>query len=78
MESEIANHRGRTQPKCPLRYPWIEEIEKWLPEVDPRRIRLVQSQGDINEISADRVDVVVVSYGLFRFEEVEYPGEVIC
>ena len=49
-----------------VRYPWIEEIEKWFPEIDPRKIRLIFSQGDINEISAEGVNVVVASYGLFR------------
>ena len=57
---------GSLLPSPPPRYPWIEEFEKWLPDVDPRRIRLISSQGDINEIDAEKVDVVVLSYGLFR------------
>lgn len=33
-------------PSC-LRYPWIEEIEKWLPEISPHDINLIMSGGDI-------------------------------
>lgn len=29
-----------------LKYPWIEELEKWIPELDPRDISLVESKTD--------------------------------
>lgn len=29
-----------------LKYPWIEELEKWIPELDPRDINLVESKTD--------------------------------
>ncbi|KAK2168608.1 hypothetical protein NP493_1170g00040 [Ridgeia piscesae] len=33
-----------------LRYPWIEELERWLPEIDPHSINLIQSGGDISRL----------------------------
>lgn len=30
-----------------LRYPWIEEIEKWIPEICPTKIKLVTACNDI-------------------------------
>ena len=30
-----------------LKYPWIEEIEKWFPQFGPNDINLVQSGSDI-------------------------------
>ena len=29
-----------------MRFPWIEEIEKWLPDVQPQEVNLVQSGTD--------------------------------
>jgi len=34
-----------------LRYPWIEELERWLPEIDPHSINLIQSGGDIRWVN---------------------------
>ncbi len=30
-----------------LRYPWVEEIEKWFPDILPKHINLVESSSDI-------------------------------
>ena len=30
-----------------MRYPWIEELEKWLPELQPNDINLITSGTDI-------------------------------
>lgn len=30
-----------------LRYPWIEEIEKWFPDVDPQKINLIMNGADV-------------------------------
>ncbi|KAI0243026.1 DNA annealing helicase and endonuclease ZRANB3 [Lamellibrachia satsuma] len=47
-----------------LRYPWIEELERWLPEIHPHSINLIQNGGDISEIP--RASVTIVTYGLLR------------
>lgn len=33
---------------CPssMRFPWIEEIEKWLPDIQPDELNLIQSGTD--------------------------------
>lgn len=30
-----------------LRYPWTEEIEKWIPELDPEEINVIQNKTDV-------------------------------
>ena len=30
-----------------MRYPWIDEIEKWLPEIEPHEINLIRSGTDV-------------------------------
>nr|XP_045004567.1 DNA annealing helicase and endonuclease ZRANB3 isoform X2 [Jaculus jaculus] len=45
-----------------LRYPWTEEIEKWIPEIEPEDINVIQSKTDIGRISTSRV--TILSYGL--------------
>ncbi len=30
-----------------MRYPWIEEVEKWFPEIDPLDINLIMSGNDV-------------------------------
>uniref|UniRef100_A0A8C1TM12 Zinc finger, RAN-binding domain containing 3 n=1 Tax=Cyprinus carpio TaxID=7962 RepID=A0A8C1TM12_CYPCA len=44
-----------------LKYPWIEELEKWIPELDPRDINLVESKTD-TIISTSKV--TILGYGL--------------
>uniref|UniRef100_A0A8C9RLT7 Zinc finger RANBP2-type containing 3 n=1 Tax=Scleropages formosus TaxID=113540 RepID=A0A8C9RLT7_SCLFO len=44
-----------------LRYPWIEEMEKWIPELSPEDINLVDSKSDI---SIKCCKVTVLGYGL--------------
>ncbi|KAG7315354.1 hypothetical protein KOW79_021442 [Hemibagrus wyckioides] len=45
-----------------LKYPWIEELERWLPELRPDDINLVESKADIMGISQSKV--TVLGYGL--------------
>uniref|UniRef100_A0A8C9TF61 Zinc finger RANBP2-type containing 3 n=1 Tax=Scleropages formosus TaxID=113540 RepID=A0A8C9TF61_SCLFO len=45
-----------------LRYPWIEEMEKWIPELSPEDINLVDSKSDISSIKCCKV--TVLGYGL--------------
>lgn len=44
-----------------LKYPWIEELEKWIPELDPRDINLVESKTD-------------TMYDNFKFNRVHHLG----
>uniref|UniRef100_A0A8C2BCF5 Zinc finger, RAN-binding domain containing 3 n=1 Tax=Cyprinus carpio TaxID=7962 RepID=A0A8C2BCF5_CYPCA len=44
-----------------LKYPWIEELEKWIPELDPRHINLVESKTD-TIIGTSKV--TILGYGL--------------
>ncbi|KAM6174475.1 DNA annealing helicase and endonuclease ZRANB3 isoform 2-T2 [Erethizon dorsatum] len=45
-----------------LRYPWTEEIEKWIPELEPEEINVIQNKTDVGRISTSRV--TVLGYGL--------------
>ncbi|RXN09272.1 DNA annealing helicase and endonuclease ZRANB3 [Labeo rohita] len=45
-----------------LKYPWIEELEKWIPELDPRDISLVESKTDTMSIGTSKV--TILGYGL--------------
>lgn len=45
-----------------LRYPWIEELERWLPELQPGDINLVESKSHTTGISGSKV--TVLGYGL--------------
>uniref|UniRef100_A0A9J7Y483 Zinc finger, RAN-binding domain containing 3 n=1 Tax=Cyprinus carpio carpio TaxID=630221 RepID=A0A9J7Y483_CYPCA len=45
-----------------LKYPWIEELEKWIPELDPRHINLVESKTDTMSIGTSKV--TILGYGL--------------
>ncbi|TRY91983.1 hypothetical protein DNTS_013793 [Danionella cerebrum] len=45
-----------------LKYPWIEELEKWIPELDPRDINLVENKSDTMSISSSKV--TILGYGL--------------
>nr|KAF6354160.1 zinc finger RANBP2-type containing 3 [Pipistrellus kuhlii] len=45
-----------------LRYPWTEEIEKWIPELDPEEISVIQNKTDVGRISTSKV--TVLGYGL--------------
>ncbi|XP_019060382.1 DNA annealing helicase and endonuclease ZRANB3 isoform X5 [Fukomys damarensis] len=45
-----------------LRYPWIEEIEKWIPELEPEEINVIQNKTDFWRISTSKV--TVLGYGL--------------
>ncbi|KAK1166021.1 DNA annealing helicase and endonuclease ZRANB3 [Acipenser oxyrinchus oxyrinchus] len=45
-----------------LKYPWIEEMEKWIPELNPDDINLIDNKTDIGRISTSKV--TVLGYGL--------------
>ncbi|XP_057626810.1 DNA annealing helicase and endonuclease ZRANB3 isoform X2 [Chionomys nivalis] len=45
-----------------LRYPWTEELEKWIPELEPQEINIIMNKTDIGRISTSRV--TVLGYGL--------------
>ncbi|KAL6085926.1 hypothetical protein STEG23_027474, partial [Scotinomys teguina] len=45
-----------------LRYPWAEELEKWIPELEPEEINIIMNKTDIGRIPTSRV--TVLGYGL--------------
>ncbi|KAM9821150.1 DNA annealing helicase and endonuclease ZRANB3 [Neosynchiropus ocellatus] len=45
-----------------LKYPWIEELERWIPELQPGDINLVENKSDTMGISGGKV--TVLGYGL--------------
>ncbi|XP_031707979.1 DNA annealing helicase and endonuclease ZRANB3 isoform X2 [Anarrhichthys ocellatus] len=45
-----------------LKYPWIEELERWIPELQPGDINLVENKSDTMAISSSKV--TVLGYGL--------------
>ncbi|XP_052373522.1 DNA annealing helicase and endonuclease ZRANB3 [Oncorhynchus keta] len=45
-----------------LKYPWIEEMERWIPELNPGDINLVETKSDTLGISSSKV--TVLGYGL--------------
>ncbi|XP_070546438.1 DNA annealing helicase and endonuclease ZRANB3-like [Ptychodera flava] len=49
-----------------LKYPWVEEFEKWLPELQPNDINMIMSSTDTSGISTSKVSIM--SYGLLRNE----------
>ncbi|XP_071824908.1 DNA annealing helicase and endonuclease ZRANB3-like isoform X2 [Apostichopus japonicus] len=47
-----------------MKYPWIEELEKWLPCLQPNDINLINSSTDVSNIS--KAAVSLVGYGLMQ------------
>ncbi|XP_014890327.1 DNA annealing helicase and endonuclease ZRANB3 isoform X2 [Poecilia latipinna] len=45
-----------------LKYPWIEELERWIPELQPGDVNLVESKSHTMDISSSKV--TVLGYGL--------------
>ncbi|XP_075367308.1 DNA annealing helicase and endonuclease ZRANB3 isoform X1 [Mycteria americana] len=45
-----------------LRYPWVDEMEKWIPELSPDDISIIQNKTDTGRISASKV--TILGYGL--------------
>ncbi|XP_054033054.1 DNA annealing helicase and endonuclease ZRANB3 [Dryobates pubescens] len=45
-----------------MRYPWAEEMEKWIPELSPDDISIIQNKIDIGRISTSKV--TILGYGL--------------
>uniref|UniRef100_A0A674DRM5 Zinc finger, RAN-binding domain containing 3 n=2 Tax=Salmo trutta TaxID=8032 RepID=A0A674DRM5_SALTR len=44
-----------------LKYPWIEELERWIPELNPGDINLVETKSDTSKVT-------VLGYGLLTTE----------
>ncbi|XP_030310503.1 DNA annealing helicase and endonuclease ZRANB3 [Calypte anna] len=45
-----------------LRYPWVDEMEKWIPELSPDDITIIQNKTDTGRISTSKV--TILGYGL--------------
>uniref|UniRef100_A0A672FH77 Zinc finger, RAN-binding domain containing 3 n=1 Tax=Salarias fasciatus TaxID=181472 RepID=A0A672FH77_SALFA len=45
-----------------LRYPWVEELERWVPELQPGDVHLVDGKSDTMRIGSSKV--TVLGYGL--------------
>ncbi|KAF1397065.1 DNA annealing helicase and endonuclease ZRANB3, partial [Spheniscus mendiculus] len=45
-----------------LRYPWVDEMEKWIPELSPDDISIIQNKTDTGKISTSKV--TILGYGL--------------
>ncbi|XP_058478798.1 DNA annealing helicase and endonuclease ZRANB3 isoform X2 [Solea solea] len=45
-----------------MRYPWIEELERWIPDLQPGDINLVENKSDTMGVSHSKV--TVLGYGL--------------
>ncbi|NXA13549.1 ZRAB3 endonuclease, partial [Sapayoa aenigma] len=45
-----------------LRYPWVDEMEKWIPELSPDDISIIHNKTDIGGISTSKV--TILGYGL--------------
>ncbi|XP_037552641.1 DNA annealing helicase and endonuclease ZRANB3 [Nematolebias whitei] len=45
-----------------LKYPWIEELERWIPELQPGDINLVENKSDTMRIGSSQV--TILGYGL--------------
>ncbi|XP_064420047.1 DNA annealing helicase and endonuclease ZRANB3 isoform X3 [Latimeria chalumnae] len=45
-----------------LKYPWIEEMEKWVPELNPDDFNLIENKTDIGKIPTSKV--TILGYGL--------------
>ncbi|XP_076797199.1 DNA annealing helicase and endonuclease ZRANB3 isoform X3 [Arvicanthis niloticus] len=45
-----------------MKYPWIEELEKWIPELEPEEINVIMNKADTGRIPTSRV--TVLGYGL--------------
>ncbi|XP_031446603.1 DNA annealing helicase and endonuclease ZRANB3 isoform X1 [Phasianus colchicus] len=45
-----------------LRYPWVDEMEKWIPELSPDDVIIIQNKTDTGRISSSKV--TILGYGL--------------
>ncbi|KGL75714.1 DNA annealing helicase and endonuclease ZRANB3, partial [Tinamus guttatus] len=45
-----------------LRYPWVDELEKWIPELSPDDISIIQNKTDTGRIPTSKV--TILGYGL--------------
>ncbi|KAM5153305.1 DNA annealing helicase and endonuclease ZRANB3 isoform 1-T2 [Mantella aurantiaca] len=45
-----------------LKYPWIEELERWIPELGPEDITVIENKTDVGRIASCKV--TVLGYGL--------------
>ncbi|XP_068102030.1 DNA annealing helicase and endonuclease ZRANB3 [Hyperolius riggenbachi] len=49
-----------------LKYPWIEELEKWIPELGPEDITVIENKTDVGRIATCKV--TVLGYGLLTLD----------
>ncbi|XP_066266917.1 DNA annealing helicase and endonuclease ZRANB3-like [Branchiostoma lanceolatum] len=47
-----------------LRYQWVEELERWVPDLEPTDIHVVSSRDDIRNIAT--AQVTILGYGLIQ------------
>uniref|UniRef100_A0A672VAP5 Zinc finger RANBP2-type containing 3 n=1 Tax=Strigops habroptila TaxID=2489341 RepID=A0A672VAP5_STRHB len=45
-----------------VRYPWVDEMEKWIPELSPDDISIIQNKTDTGRISTSKI--TILGYGL--------------
>uniref|UniRef100_A0A8D0C7P2 Zinc finger RANBP2-type containing 3 n=1 Tax=Salvator merianae TaxID=96440 RepID=A0A8D0C7P2_SALMN len=45
-----------------LRYPWVDEMEKWIPDLSPEDIFIIQNKSDVWRIPTSKV--TILGYGL--------------
>ena len=71
-----------------LRYPWIDEVEKWFPEIDPAHINLIQAGTDtayvlhvltryIRVFTSNQIQMITGNVDIFaciHFREIERIG----
>ncbi|KAI8510417.1 Swi SNF matrix associated, actin dependent regulator of chromatin [Branchiostoma belcheri] len=50
-----------------LRYQWVEELERWVPDLEPTHIHVVSSRDDIRNIST--AQVTILGYGLIQRQD---------
>ncbi|XP_077996801.1 DNA annealing helicase and endonuclease ZRANB3-like [Glandiceps talaboti] len=49
-----------------LKYSWVEELERWLPGLQPNDINMIASSTDIGDIPTSKISIL--GYGLFKNE----------
>lgn len=45
-----------------VKFSWIDEIEKWLPEVEPQNLNLIRSGSDIRSVFLSVAKIIMVPY----------------
>ncbi|XP_078612934.1 DNA annealing helicase and endonuclease ZRANB3-like isoform X1 [Branchiostoma floridae x Branchiostoma japonicum] len=65
----VAYHYRREWPvlvvvPSSLKYQWVEELERWVPDLEPTHIHVVSSRDDIRNIAT--AQVTILGYGLIQ------------